>query len=83
MGVSVTPYIEIPFTNSISIGSDFVTIEDVKNLIKSLHARPTFTKIQCHQCGASFDQKADDHIFKCPYCRTAYFVGTEMINDEP
>ena len=85
MGVFVrSPYIEgIPFTDSISIESDFVTIEDVKDLIKSLHARPTFTKIQCHQCGASFDQKADDHIFKCPYCRTAYFVGTEMINDEP
>lgn len=45
MGVSVTtPYIEgIPFTDSISIESDFVTIEDVKDLIKSLYARPTFT----------------------------------------
>jgi len=41
---------------------------------------PKFYRLTCQSCGASIDQKLDDHIFKCPYCKQAYAVGTKMIN---
>lgn len=54
-------------------------MEKVKALLKK--QKPVFVKMTCHNCGAGIYQKAEDHIFKCKFCRTTYLVGTEMIRD--
>ena len=41
---------------------------------------PKFFKIECQSCGASINQKLNDHIMKCPYCHSVYAIGTKMIN---
>ena len=41
---------------------------------------PKFYKLTCQGCGASINQKMNDHILKCPYCKSVYAVGTKMIN---
>lgn len=30
-------------------------------------------------CGGQVEQKYDDYIFKCPYCKTVYALGTKQI----
>ena len=41
---------------------------------------PTYYKIECQSCGAPIDQEIGNHILKCPYCHSAYVIGTKMIN---
>ena len=36
---------------------------------------PNLISLKCYNCGASISQKIDDHILKCPYCNSAYFIG--------
>lgn len=36
---------------------------------------------KCHNCGGVLEMRADQHIFVCPYCGTAYAIGTVQIND--
>ena len=60
-----------------------ISLEDqVKEILDRL-TNPKLMRIKCHQCGASIDQIPDNHIVKCPYCRTTYFIGTKMVYDEP
>lgn len=60
-----------------------ISLEDqVKEILNRL-TNPKLMRIKCHQCGASIDQRPDNHIVKCPYCRTTYFIGTRMVHDEP
>ena len=40
-----------------------------------------YTMLSCRNCGASLEQKINDYIVKCPYCNTAYLIGTYQIND--
>lgn len=54
-------------------------LEKVREMLKE--QEPVFIKMTCHNCGAGVYQKAEDHIFKCKFCRTTYLVGTEMIRD--
>ena len=41
---------------------------------------PKFYKLTCQGCGASINQKMNDHILKCPYCKSVYAIGTKMVN---
>jgi len=58
-----------------------ISEEDAKQLFEEMfkEAKPSFFKLTCQNCGASVEQKLDDHLFKCPYCKSAYFIGTELI----
>ena len=33
-----------------------------------------------NNCGAPLKMDADNHLFKCRYCGTAYLIGTNQIN---
>lgn len=53
--------------------------EKIAEMLKRL-APPEYTEVRCRECGGEIDQKWDDHIIKCPYCKTVYVVGRKMLN---
>lgn len=53
--------------------------EKIAEMLKRL-APPEYTELRCRECGGEIDQKWDDHIIKCPYCKTVYVVGRKMTN---
>ena len=55
--------------------------DDIKRLFEEMFkkTKPSVFKLTCQSCGASVEQKLDDHLFKCPYCKSAYYIGTELI----
>ena len=73
----------MPYTDfgSIAIGKKSLDEEDVKRLFEEMFrkTKPSVFKLTCQSCGASVEQKLDDHLFKCPYCKSAYYIGTELI----
>ena len=58
--------------------NDFME-EKIAEMLKRL-APPEYTEVRCRECGGEIDQKWDDHIIKCPYCKTVYVVGRKMLN---
>lgn len=62
---------------------DVLTSEDVNDIIKDLIAKLSQTPIlkhQCHSCGGTIEMDADNHLFRCPYCGSAYAIGTAMVH---
>ena len=62
--------------------SPLISSEDaVRRLIEEFlqEHEPTVYKMTCQGCGAPIDQRIDDHILKCPYCKSVYAIGTKMI----
>lgn len=55
-------------------------IEELREMIARLTAKPYFMKIQCHNCGAPLVVESSNHLVKCKYCHTAYFSGTQLVN---
>jgi len=53
--------------------------EEIVEILKRL-APPEYTELRCRECGGEIDQKWDDHIIKCPYCKTVYVIGRKMLN---
>lgn len=53
--------------------------EKIAEMLKRL-APPEYTEVRCRECGGAIDQKWDDHIIKCPYCKTVYVIGRKMLN---
>lgn len=58
---------------------NFVTAEDVEEMLKRL-APPEYTELRCRECGGEIEQRWNNHIVKCPYCKTVYAVGRKMLN---
>ena len=72
---SLTPYISSMYTAHNEI-------EELREMIERLTAKPYFMKIQCHNCGAPLVIDSSNHLIKCKYCHTAYFSGTQLVNSE-
>lgn len=51
----------------------------IEILQKQINNTPKFVKLNCMNCGGQVEQKCDDYIFKCPYCKTVYALGTKQI----
>ena len=51
----------------------------IEMLQKQINNTPKFIKLTCMNCGGQVEQKYDDYIFKCPYCKTVYVLGTKQI----
>ena len=63
-------------------------MEQLENALREIQIRsrglrrydgPQMIELSCPHCGAPAINKVDDHILKCPYCKSAYFVGTDLI----
>ena len=58
-------YHDYPYT--IASGEDYVR----KMIEEYLMANePTVYRMTCQSCGAPIDQRIDDHILKCPFCKS-------------
>lgn len=55
-------------------------INELKRRLDELMSKPKFVKLNCMNCGAPITNRINDHILKCKYCNTAYFVGTNLVN---
>ena len=56
-------------------------IAELREMIERLKGKPYYMRIQCHNCGAPLVIESDNHLIKCKYCHTAYFSGTQLVND--
>ena len=63
-------------------------MEHLENALREIQIRsrglrrydgPKMIELSCPHCGAPAVNRLDDHILKCPYCKSAYFVGTDLI----
>ena len=57
--------------------SEDALLEALKRLQKK--NLPKTISLNCPNCGAPTSIAINEHILKCQYCRSAYFVGTELI----
>ena len=64
-----------------SIVAQSATIEERLRKLEESRAKIWYTELQCKNCGAPLQQRIDDHIVKCKYCKTAYVIGQYLIND--
>ena len=80
-GTSITtPRWEYVAPHQEAVGSITDSLEEkIAEMLKRL-APPEYTELRCRECGGEIDQKWDDHIVKCPYCRTVYAIGRKLIN---
>lgn len=67
-----------PYTCTIRDSHDDLE-EKILEMLKRL-APPEYVELKCRECGGNIEQKWDDHIIKCPYCKTVYVVGRKMTN---
>lgn len=52
----------------------------LERLDKIEQKKITFTELSCRNCGGKIQQKYQDPIFKCPYCKTVYAIGYRQVN---
>lgn len=57
-----------------------ISEDDLLAALKKLQKKmtPKMINLNCPSCGAPTSLALTDHILKCQYCRSAYFVGTEL-----
>ena len=57
-----------------------ISEDDLLAALKKLQKKmtPKTISLNCPNCGAPTSIALNDHILKCKYCRSAYFVGTEL-----
>lgn len=78
---SLTPPIPATVTgwtsDSVAAG---ISEDDLLAALKKLQKKmtPKTISLNCPSCGAPTSLALTDHILKCQYCRSAYFVGTEL-----
>lgn len=79
-GVAIVP---VQAQNEISVESNILTRDSIDDLFRDFISRINQIPMMahnCNNCGGTLEMKADEHIFKCPYCGTVYAIGTEQVN---
>ena len=76
---ALTPPIPATVWTSNSVAAD-ISEDDLLEALKKLQKKmtPKMISLNCPNCGAPTSLALTDHILKCQYCRSAYFVGTEL-----
>lgn len=55
--------------------------DDIFKEIAKRFSQIPIVEHKCHNCGGVLEIKANDGIFKCPYCHSCYAIGTTRINE--
>ena len=62
-------------------GSIYNMYDDILRRLTMLESStPEYTELKCRECGGIIEQKYEDNIVKCPYCKTAYIIGRKLVN---
>lgn len=64
----------------IGVGVDFNDI--LKRIIALENGKPEFVELKCKNCGGKIQQRYEDSIIKCPYCKSVYLIGRKQVNDD-
>lgn len=76
-GVTATNDDSIEYATSIS-----VDLNDLLERIIALeNSKPEFVELKCKNCGGKIQQRYEDSIIKCPYCKSVYLIGRKQIYD--
>lgn len=51
----------------------FKAMQDRMNFVPMIHHN-------CFNCGGTLELRTDKHVFVCPYCNSAFAIGTKQIN---
>lgn len=84
MNDDITNHYATQTVSSINIGGeqyqilDYVSREEIEELKKKING-VHYIKLNCQNCGAPLTNKIEDHIVRCKFCHTAYFIGTDMM----
>lgn len=54
----------------------------LKRIIALENSKPEFVELKCKNCGGKIQQRYEDSIIKCPYCKSVYIIGRKQINDD-
>lgn len=79
--ISTSTYNVVPATVTVDNNYSFSSILSRLDELEKNRRKIDYTMLSCRNCGASLEQKINDYIVKCPYCNTAYLIGTYQIND--
>lgn len=76
----------IPYGNSIIQSYNLPDVEvDFNDILKRIialeNSKPEFVELKCKNCGGKIQQRYEDSIIKCPYCKSVYIIGRKQIND--
>lgn len=80
----------MPYGNSIiqaynspdaAIGVEIDFNDILKRIIALENSKPEFVELKCKNCGGKIQQRYEDSIIKCPYCKSVYIIGRKQIND--
>ena len=75
--ITIKGYNPQEYTTGIS-----VDIYDLLERIIALeNSKPEFVELKCKNCGGKIQQRYEDSIIKCPYCKSVYIIGRKQIND--
>lgn len=53
----------------------------LKRIIALENSKPEFVELKCKNCGGKIQQRYEDSIIKCPYCKSVYIIGRKQVND--
>ena len=54
--------------------------DSIFDRIVSALSKSPIMQHRCNNCGATVDWDSEKHIFICPYCNSAYAIGTVHLN---
>lgn len=59
-----------------------IELSDIlKRVIALENSKPEFVELKCKNCGGKIQQRYENSIIKCPYCKSVYLIGRKQIYD--
>lgn len=72
---------EYTISDAIDSIENRIDYDQIFNEIAKRFNQTPIIEHKCHNCGGVLEIKANDGIFKCPYCHSCYAIGTTRINE--
>ena len=84
---SIDNTITIPYESAYSLQNYVTDIGvDLRDMLKRIialeNSKPEFVELKCKNCGGKIQQRYEDSIIKCPYCKSVYIIGRKQVNDD-
>ena len=71
------------YKTDIGVDLSGVDLRDMlKRIIALENSKPEFIELKCKNCGGKIQQRYEDSIIKCPYCKSVYIIRRKQVNDD-